>query len=188
MAVSSPFRRIGPFPSLRIIPGPSLPSVSDGAHTSKGRGPGRLLERTWFPDDQEAVRCLGGGESSFVTNRTDFADYGNKTNCKSHEKYRDLSIYIHKHTYTYIWPHFPVCCFLINLPTNMPMQYIYIYICKSKINFNDTDFTRMALPSLHWSCACQALLELTEGQWCPCPSWIQQKRALLDQSSNPAVC
>lgn len=46
MAVSSPLRRIGPFPSLRIIPGPSLPSVSDGAHTSKGRGPGRLLERT----------------------------------------------------------------------------------------------------------------------------------------------
>lgn len=56
-----------------MIPGPSLPRVSDGAHTSSGLGPGRLLEGTWFPDDQEEIRGVVGGESSFVTNRTDFA-------------------------------------------------------------------------------------------------------------------
>lgn len=70
MAFSMPFLRIGAFPSLRMIPGPSLPSVSDGAHTSSG---GPQLEGTWFPDDQEEVRRLGGGESSSVKNRTDFA-------------------------------------------------------------------------------------------------------------------
>lgn len=78
VAVSLPFLRIGAFPSLRMIPGPSLPSVSDGAHTSNAGGPGRELEGTWFPDDQEEVRGLGGGESSSVKNRTDFARYGSK--------------------------------------------------------------------------------------------------------------
>lgn len=71
--VSMPFLRIGTFPSLRMIPGPSLPRVSDGAHTSNGGGPGRQLDGTGFPDDQEEVRGLGGGESSAVRNRTDFA-------------------------------------------------------------------------------------------------------------------
>lgn len=45
-AVSSPFLRIGAFPSLRIIPGPSLPKVSEGAHTSNGRDLGWELEGT----------------------------------------------------------------------------------------------------------------------------------------------
>lgn len=72
MDASSPFLRTGAFPSLRMIPGPSLPKVREGAHTSNGRGPGRLLEDTWLPDDQEEVRSLGGGESSSVRNRTVF--------------------------------------------------------------------------------------------------------------------
>lgn len=38
-AVSRPFLRIGALPSLIMIPGPSLPRVSDGAHTSSGGGP-----------------------------------------------------------------------------------------------------------------------------------------------------
>lgn len=86
LAVSRPFLRIGPFPSLRIIPGPSLPRVSDGAHTSKRGGPGWQLGGTWVPDDQEEVRGLRGGESSSVRNRTDFAGYRNaKCTQKFHE-------------------------------------------------------------------------------------------------------
>lgn len=46
MTASRPFLRIGAFPSLRMIPGPSLPRVSDGAQTSNGGGPGRQLDGT----------------------------------------------------------------------------------------------------------------------------------------------
>lgn len=71
--VSWPFQGMETFPSLRMMPGPSLPIVRDGAHTSSGGGPWWLLEWTWLPDDQEEVRSLVGGDSSSVTNRTDFA-------------------------------------------------------------------------------------------------------------------
>lgn len=61
-----------------MIPGPSLPRVSDGAHTSIGDGPGRELEETWLPntpEEEEEAEAWGlrGGESSSVRNRTDFA-------------------------------------------------------------------------------------------------------------------
>lgn len=42
--VSWPFQGMETFPSLRMIPGPSLPMVRDGAHTSSGGGPWWLLE------------------------------------------------------------------------------------------------------------------------------------------------
>lgn len=72
MALSRPFLRTGALPSLRMIPGPSLPRVSDGAHTSRGRGPGWPVQAAWLPEDQEEVRRPGGGESSSVRNLTDF--------------------------------------------------------------------------------------------------------------------
>lgn len=46
MGVSKPFLRIGAFPSLRMIPGPSRPKVRDGAQTSNRGRPGRQLEGT----------------------------------------------------------------------------------------------------------------------------------------------
>lgn len=76
VAASRPFLRIETFPSFRMIPGPSLPRVSDGAHPSNRGGPWRQLDGTWFPDDPEEVR--GGGGSSSVRNRTDFAGWGRK--------------------------------------------------------------------------------------------------------------
>jgi len=71
---SRPFRSTGTFPSLRMIPGPSLPRVRDGAHTSSGGGPRRVLpvEASGVPEDQEAVLGRMGGESSSARNRTDF--------------------------------------------------------------------------------------------------------------------
>lgn len=68
-----PFLRVGAFPSLRIIPGPSLPKVSDGAHTSSGGGAGAKLDGTWLPEDQEEVRSRGSEVSSSVRKRTDLA-------------------------------------------------------------------------------------------------------------------
>lgn len=44
VAASWPFLRIETFPSFRMIPGPSLPRVSDGAHASNGGGPWRQLD------------------------------------------------------------------------------------------------------------------------------------------------
>lgn len=74
--VSMPFRRTGAFPSFSMMPGPSLPRVSDGAQTSNNGGPEWLLLGTWLPEDQEEVLGRGKGESSSVRNRTDFAGCG----------------------------------------------------------------------------------------------------------------
>ena len=46
VAVSRPFLRTDTFPSLRTMPGPSLPRVREGAHTSNGGGPWWQLDGT----------------------------------------------------------------------------------------------------------------------------------------------
>lgn len=84
VVVSWPFQGMDTFPSLRTIPGPSLPIVRDGAQTSSGGGPRWLLGCTWLPEDQEVVRGRVGGEVSSVRNRTDFA--GCKGRSISHNK------------------------------------------------------------------------------------------------------